>query len=185
MRNILSVLALASSVSCASSGSAPDPGLPGPSDRVVFVDEAGTTLRTSVPPSAKAAVAAAPGRVFDATRAAYADLGIPVASADPGTGQVTSGEFWKMHTLGKTSLSAYLDCGRAATGAIAEIYRVYLVVSSLVRPDGSGAQLETAVSAYARNIEGTSGNRVACGSTGELEERIRRAVAQKVGVEPR
>ena len=100
-------------------------------------------------------------------------------------GQVTSGEFWKMHTLGKTSLSAYPDCGRAATGAIAEIYRVYLVESSLVRPDGSGAQLETAVSAYARNIEGTSGTRVACGSTGQLEQRIRRAVTQKVGATPR
>ena len=39
------------------------------------------------------------------------------AAAGP-AGQVTSGEFWKMHTLGKTSLSAYPDCGRAATGAI-------------------------------------------------------------------
>jgi len=176
-----SLLMLVGGASCATTGSAPG-STPAPqSDRVVLVDDAGTTYRTSVAPNAKAAVAAAPDRAFAATRTAFEELGIPVASADPNTGQVSSGDFWKMRTLGKTSLSAYLECGRAATGPIAELYRVYLNVSSVVRADGKGgSQLETSVTASARNIEGTSSNRVACGATGQLEERIRQAVVRKL-----
>jgi hypothetical protein len=51
----------------------------------------------------------------------------------------------------------------------------------VVRPDGSGAsELETAVSASAQNMEGTASDRIACGTTGRLEERIRQGVLRKV-----
>jgi hypothetical protein len=53
---------------------------------------------------------------------------------------------------------------------------------SIVRPDGKGAsELETAFSAQAQNMEGTSSDRIACGSTGKLEERIRKTVLVKLG----
>jgi hypothetical protein len=71
-------------------------------------------------------------------------------------------------------------------GPIADNYRVYMTVTSVVRPNGKGgSELETAFTAYARNMEGTSGDRVACGTTGQLEERIRRDVVGKVAATSR
>ena len=53
---------------------------------------------------------------------------------------------------------------------------------SMVRPDGKGgSELETAFSAQAQNMEGSSGDRISCGSTGRLEERIRKGVLLKIG----
>jgi hypothetical protein len=186
VRHIVLSVALFGSLSCATAGSHPGPGVAAPSDRVVLVDDAGQTYRTSVAPNAKASIAAPATRAFDATRAAFEALGIPVASADPAAGQVTSGNFWKMRSLGKTPLSVYLECGRTATGAISEMYRVYLTVTSVVRPDGqASSQLETSVTAYARNIEGTSSAQVACGTTGRLEEQLRQDVTRRVTAAPR
>jgi hypothetical protein len=55
-------------------------------------------------------------------------------------------------------------------------------VLSAVRADNKGgSELETAFTAYARNIDGSASERIACGSTGQLEERIRLGIARKVG----
>jgi hypothetical protein len=87
--------------------------------------------------------------------------------------------------LGNESMSAYLNCGESFTGPVANNYRIYISLMSIVRPDGKGAsELETAFSAQAQNMEGTSGDRIACGSTGRLEERIRKSVLLKVGSVP-
>jgi hypothetical protein len=52
---------------------------------------------------------------------------------------------------------------------------------SVVRPDGSGAsELETAFSAQAQKMDGASSDRIACGTTGRLEERIQKGVLAKV-----
>jgi hypothetical protein len=179
-------VALVVGASCARPAPLPGPTIASPSDRVVLVGDDGTTYRTTVAPNAKFSVEAAPDRVLAATRAAYDDLGIPIAVADPTTGQVTSNTFSKTSALGKTAISTYLECGRAMIGPIADNYRVYMTVTSVVRPNGKGgSELETAFTAYARNMEGTSGDRVACGTTGQLEERIRRDVVGKVAATSR
>ena len=53
-----------------------------------------------------------------------------------------------------------------------------------LRLDDELSELETAFSAQAQNMEGSSGDRIACGSTGRLEERIRKTVLLKVGAVP-
>jgi hypothetical protein len=54
---------------------------------------------------------------------------------------------------------------------------------SVVRPDGKGgSELETAFTSSAQNMEGSSSDRISCGTTGRLEERIRKGVFLKLGV---
>jgi hypothetical protein len=182
MRTLLPVTTLVlATASCASSGSSPGTDIATPSQRVVATDNQGT-YRTTVAPNAKVPVPAAAGRVFDAVRAVYDELGIPVAVSDAATGQVGNTNFFKTRKLGTEALSTYVNCGDSfGAGTAADTYRVYLSILSMVHPDGSGAsQLETSVMASAQNMEGTASDRITCGTTGRLEERIRQAVLRKV-----
>ena len=170
----------ASSASCASSGSQ-GPGVALPSERTVAVDDQ-QVYRTTVLANAKAPIAAAPSRAFEALKAVYEELGIPAGTHDPTTGRIGNTDFWKQRRLGSEAMSAYLNCGESFTGPVANNYRIYMSLISVIRPDGKGAsELETAFSAQAQNMEGSSGDRIACGSTGRLEERIRKSLLLKVG----
>ena len=180
MRRFMFLLMFAGTTSCASSGSS-KPGIATPTERIVAVDNHGV-YRTNVAPNAKAPIPVAPGRAFDALKAVYAELGVPPATSDPATGQVGNPNFWKTRRLGKEAISTYLNCGDTFNGAAADNYRVYISLISMVRPDGrGGSELETAFSALAQNMEGTAGDRVACGTTGRLEEQIRRSLLLKAG----
>ena len=179
MRRVCLVLSMAGTASCAAASRGPDVSLP--TERTVAVDD-NNVYRTTVLPNSKAPVPAAPSRVFEAVKAVYEELGIPPGTHDPSTGRVGNTDFWKSRRLGNEALSNYLNCGESFTGPAANNYRIYISLISLVRPDGKGAsELETAFSAQAQNMEGTSGDRIACGSTGRLEERIRKSVLLKVG----
>jgi hypothetical protein len=151
----------------------------------VAVDDR-AVYRTTVLPNAKAPVPAPPNRVFDATKLVYAELGVPEGTHDPATGRIGNTDFWKQRRLGNEPLSSYLNCGDSFTGPLANTYRIYISLLSQVRPDGKGgSELETAFHAQAQNMEGSSGDRIACGSTGRLEERIRKTVLLKVGEIPK
>jgi hypothetical protein len=152
-----------------------------PTERTVAVDD-NNVYRTTVLANAKAPIPAAPSRAFEALKAVYDELGIPPGTHDPATGRFGNTDFWKQRRLGNEAMSAYLNCGESFTGPVANNYRIYISLLSVIRPDGKGAsELETAFSAQAQNMEGSSGDRIACGSTGRLEERIRKAVLLKVG----
>jgi hypothetical protein len=181
MQRVVILLALASTASCASSGSKPESSIAMPSERIVAVDNQGV-LRTTVAPNAKAPVPGAPDRVFRALQAAYEELGIPIVTRDAAAGRIGNVDFWKSRTLGNVALSTYLHCGESFTGSAADNYRVYISLVSVVRSDGAGgSELETAFAATAQNMEGTSATRVACGTTGRLEDRIRKSVLLKLG----
>jgi hypothetical protein len=138
--------------------------------------------RTTVLPNSKVPIPMPPGRVFEAVKAVYEELGVPPGTHDPATGRFGNTDFWKQRRMGNESLSTFLDCGEGLTGPVATNYRIYMSLQSVVRPDGKGgSELETAFSAQAQNMEGSSGDRIACGSTGRLEERIRRGVLLKLG----
>jgi hypothetical protein len=174
------LIALVGTLSCASSGSSPRTGLETPSERVIAADNQGA-YRTTVTPNAKVTVPAPPSRVFEALAAVYKDFDIPIAMNDPATGRVGNPDFWKSRKLGGQSISSYLNCGDSITGAAADNYRVYISLLSAVRPDGSGgSEIETAFTATARNMEGTTADRIACGTTGRLEERIYQSVLAKL-----
>lgn len=181
MRRLPFLVAVVITAACASSGSSPNTELPSPSDRIIASDNQGV-MRTTVAPNAKVRIPAAPSRVLPALRAVFADLAIPVTTDDPSSGRVGNANFWKSRKLGDEPISTYLNCGAAITGLAADTYRVYISLLTAVRPDGSGgSELEIALVAQAQNMEGTTADRVACGTTGRLEERIQKMVLQKLG----
>lgn len=180
MRSVMSVVVLALATSCATSGSSPDSGIAPPTERVVAADTHGA-YRTTVPPNAKAHLAVSPSRAFGALKSVYEELGVPPAIDDPTTGQFGNTDFWKTRKLGTESISFYLNCGDSIMGPAADTYRIYISLVSQVRPDGKGeTNLETSLVAQARNMEGTTSDRVACGTTGRLEEHIRQRLIEKL-----
>lgn len=179
MRPYTVLLILAGSASCASSGSSPESGIATPTERIVAADNQGV-IRTTIAPNAKVAIPFPPGQAFAALKAAYDELGVPVTTNDQASGRVGNTEFWKTRKLGSEPISTYLNCGESLTGTIADNYRVYISVMSAVRPDGKGgSELETALSAYAKNMEGTAGDKIPCGTTGRFEDRLQKSVLQK------
>lgn len=173
------LILLAGTASCSS---APGPDVSLPSQRTVAVDDS-KVYRTTVAANAKSPVPAAPSRTFEAVKAVYEELGIPAGTHDPATGRFGNVDFYKSRRLANEPMSSFLNCGESFTGSVANNYRIYMSLLSMVRPDGKGgSELETAFSAQAQNMEGSSGDRISCGSTGKIEERIRRGVLLKVGV---
>lgn len=171
-------LLLVATTACASSPASL--ATPAPRDRTVAVDDR-NIYRTTVLANAKAEVPASPSRTFDAVKAVYAELGIPAGTNDPATGRFGNLDFWKSRQLAGQSMSTYLNCGDSFTGPAADNYRIYISLLSTVRSDGKGAsELETAFHAQAQNMEGTSSDRIPCGSTGRLEERIRKGVLLRI-----
>jgi hypothetical protein len=180
MRRFFLAPLLAGAAACASSQSPSSGTLAAPSERMVAVDDQ-NIYRTTVLPNTKAPIPAPPGRVFEAVKAVYEELEIPPGTYDPTTGRLGNSDFWKQRRLGGQPMSTYLSCGESFTGPAANNYRIYISLNSKVHPDGQASQLETAFHAQAQNMEGTSADRIPCGSTGRLEERIRKAVLLKVG----
>jgi hypothetical protein len=179
MHRSCAVFLVAATAACASSGGSTSVALP--TERTVAVDDR-AVYRTTVLPNTKFAVPAAPSRVFEAIKAVYEELGVPPGTHDPSTGRVGNADFWKQRRFANEALSTFLNCGDSFTGPVANNYRVYMSLMSVVRPDGKGgSELETAFTAQAQNMEGTAGDRIACGTSGRLEERIRKSVLLKVG----
>ena len=179
MRLPMVLLGLAGTAACASSGTSGS-GLPTPSDRIVATDNHGT-YRTTQAPNEKVAIPVAPSRAFEAVKAVYGELGIPLGVNEPATGRVGNADFWRTRKLGNEPISTYLSCGDSFAGAAADNYRIYISVISQVHPDGKGeTDLETSFTAQARNMEGTTSDRVACGTTGRLEELIRQRLIEKL-----
>jgi len=180
MRPVLFLVVVVSTASCASSGASSGSEMPSPSERIVASDNQ-TTYRTTVAPNAKVPIPVAPSRAFVAVKAVYNELGVPLAMDEPATGRIGNTNFFRTRKFANEAISTYLNCGNSITGSAADNYRVYISLVSVVRPDGQGAsELETAFTAQAQNMEGTAGDRIACGTTGRLEERIRKGVLQKV-----
>lgn len=172
-------LLVAATTACASSGGSTSVALP--TERTVAVDD-NNVYRTTVLPNTKFPVPVAPNRVFDAVKAVYEELGVPPGTNDPATGRFGNVDFWKQRRFGNEALSSYLNCGDSFTGPVANNYRIFMSLLSVVRPDGKGgSEVETAFTAQAQNMEGSSSDRIACGTSGRLEERIRKGILIKVG----
>ena len=180
MYRACAALLVAGTMACASSGGPPSVAMP--TERTVAVDD-NNVYRTTVLPNAKVAIPLAPNRVFDAVKAVYEELGVPPGTHDPATGRFGNLDFWKQRRFGNEPLSTYIHCAEGFTGPVANSYRIYMSLISVVRPDGKGgSEMETAFTAAAQNMEGSSSDRISCGTTGRLEERIRKGVLLKLGV---
>ena len=82
-----------------------------------------------------------------------------------------------------SAISKFLNCGDTFSGPAADNHRVYMSLVTTVRPDAAtkGSEMEISFSAQSQNMEGTSSDRLTCGSTGLLEEQMRQTVAKKLG----
>lgn len=180
MRAAAAVLVLAINA-CASSGPKTDSGISRPTERIVASDRQGM-IRTSETANARAAIAASPSRVTTVIKSVFDELGIPGATVDAASGRISAPTFTKTRKFGNENLSMYFNCGDSLNGNIANTYRLYISVTSAVRPDGKGGtELETVVSGAAADMGGSSSGRIPCGSTGHLEELIENGVRQKAG----
>src|SRR5688572_20974561 len=113
-RSSLAILMVAVA-GCASSSRSPDVALP--TERTVAVDDQ-NVYRTTVTANAKAPIAAAPDRAFQALKTVYEELGIPAGTHDPATGRFGNTDFWKSRRLANEALSSFINCGESFTGPV-------------------------------------------------------------------
>lgn len=124
----------------------------------------------------------APARdVWEATKAAYEELGIEVTYSRPGS-HVGNRQFKVRRRLADSRLSRYLRCGVDVSGRpMADSYTVtFNVVSEIVSTTDLQSRMLTTLSATALKPGGTSTDPVACVSKGLLEEKIADLVAESI-----
>jgi hypothetical protein len=160
---------------CASATTTP----PSTVDRVIVQSDAGTVRANEALPKVATTVKSAPSVVLPILRDTYSELGIDVKVFDPATGAVGNRYFVKSYRLGDTALSKYLDCGGTITGPAADNYKITMSVLSVVRPNGTGSQIETLVSARADDAAG--GSSLSCSTIGTLEAHLYRVLVRRLG----
>lgn len=176
--SFIAISAVAVVAACASSGASADPGPP--SDRILAVDKSGI-YRTTDAPAASFVSPVDANRTLRALADVYTALGIELTLIDPPNGRIGNPRFAKRRELNGQAISTYLNCGRNMTGDRADNDRVTWSVVSTAKADGAGGtRVVTAVTADAQPMDGTSGDHTACGTTGRLEELIRKDVLLRV-----
>jgi hypothetical protein len=125
-------------------------------------------------------VAASSDRVWEVLPGIYQELGLAVGTRDPQARALGNRQLVFPRTPGGERLSRALRCGEGATGRpIADDARVSGSILTFVHPQADGSSLvETQISAVARG-HGAGPAQTACTSTGRLEQRIARMVAER------
>lgn len=111
-------------------------------------------------------------RVMSALREAFVELGVQ-PDVDLAKGYVGKLDLKATRRFAKERLSSLLDCGVRDKGPNADFYRVHMALAGMVKPGANGkTSLRIAFAAGAQD-SGPLGDPVACGSSGQLEERVR------------
>lgn len=118
------------------------------------------------------AIAATPEVAWLALQTAYEELGIPVKEMNEDRRILGNPDFVLSRRLNGTRLSNYLDCGQGPSGNHADTHRIEMQLRSSIIAVEGGIQVNTYVDAIARNMDGTSNNRVRCASRFRLEQEI-------------
>jgi hypothetical protein len=158
---------------CATAPASP----PSQTDRIIVTTE--YRIIKTEGTSTSVLVKASPAKVLAALTSVYSDLGIEVKLYDPGSGQVGNRNFSRTHRLAGEPISKFLGCGMMVFGEAADTYRVTMSVVSQVTPRDGGSNLETWLTAAARDL-GTSTGDVSCVSRGTLETRVNQLVLQRI-----
>lgn len=151
---------------------------PAQTDRIVVTTENRVLEASEGTPSKNVTVQASRDQVLDALRRVYSELGIEVGLYDPGIGQVGNRNFAKTGRLAGEPISRFLGCGMMVSGEAADNYRVTMSVISQVTATEAGVNLETWLTAAARDL-GTSSANVSCASKGTLETRINQLARER------
>ncbi len=121
--------------------------------------------------------------VWSALKSSLADLDIPIQEEDLVKHDLAARRFKRVHTWGKKALSSLFGCGSGLTGPNADSYHIFISYVISVRREGtSGTKIVTYMDADAVNVPEGKSDRVACESTGAMEEAIRQKLASKLGV---
>jgi hypothetical protein len=106
-------------------------------------------------------------------------LKIPVAYADSIRGVIHHSGFVVRSRLAAKAISSSFRCGMGLSGDYADTWRVSIAYAVFVKPDSDNSRLGVALVAGANDVEGVSKPAVQCGTTGNLEQTIQKAVALK------
>ena len=157
-------------------------GTPAPNNNpVVLVDEYGRTYRSSQS-GTEASFEAPLDSVWNAVMAAYSALEMEATTVDKPGGTIARNRLVARRMFNGTRLSKFFNCGDdMVSGPNADNGEVTASVVSRLLPTGDGTTVSTMVTANIRLYTGASGNPIRCGSTGELEERLRKAIATQLG----
>lgn len=160
------------------------PSVRRPADTPASVTHTGTGTEVRVQADVEALdqiLDAPPAQVWAAVQAVYGDVGIDVTERDPAARSLGNPRILVGGRFLDRPMAHFLNCGQGATGLHANVWRVEMSVRSVVSPSGEGkAKLGTLVEAIARNMEGTSNNRVPCTSYHRLEAEILSRVKERL-----
>jgi hypothetical protein len=164
---------IAATTACSASGTASSVArASGPAQRPVGTIDGANIVITAASTPDVSTLAAPMAQSWNALRAAYDSLGIPVTSQDPQR-RIIGNEAWKVRQrIARTPLSRFLDCGSSQIGPNADSYDVVLFVQSQLLPaDAGSTKLSTIVEAQARPATyNQAWSR--CSTKGALETRI-------------
>lgn len=119
---------------------------------------------------------------FRALVETYETLGLSAEMLNLEERLVGNAQLRLRRSLDGVRLSRYFDCGRSATGAMADSYQLTLDVRSQVAHDGvDRSRLVTWIRARAISPGQAADMSLACASTGGLEGRIAAAVRARLG----
>ena len=118
-------------------------------------------------------------RTWGVLEQAYRDLGITVEARDPAAHTLGNANVRPRGGIGGRRVSEYLDCGNTNLGApAADLYSVRMSVQSHLVAQGDSSRVETEVTAFARDMNGSSSTPVHCNSRGRLESALNFAILQ-------
>lgn len=181
MRRVLpvfSLVVLANGCAGASgTSSTPSPN----TNPVVLIDENGRTYRSTQ--SGTVANFEAPiDSVWNAVLAAYSELEMEANTVDKTGRTIGRNRLVTRRSFNGSRLSTFFNCGDdIVSGPNANNGEITANVVSHLEASGSFTSVATMVTANIRLYSGTSGGPIRCGSTGELEERLRRTIAKQLG----
>jgi hypothetical protein len=171
----ISIGLMLAAVACATAPAPP----PSATDRTVVTTLDRVIKDQSGIPSNNVLVKAAKAEVMAALKSVYSDLGIEVKHFDPISGQVGNRNFSKTGSLAGERISNFLSCGMMILGEAADNYRVTISAISQVTAGDGGSNVETWLTASARDL-GTSSDNVSCATKGTLENKINQLVQERI-----
>ena len=147
---------------------------------VVMIDEGGRVMRSSQLGTV-ANFEAPVDSLWNAVLAAYSDLAMEANTVDRAALTIGRNRLLIRRTFNQVRSSRFFSCGDdLVSGPNADNGEITANVVSQLEERGSDSAIATTVTATIRLYTGTSGGPIRCGSTGEIEERLRKAIEKRL-----
>lgn len=121
----------------------------------------------------------APAAVLAAVRQAFLDYSIPITLDLPAARKMGNTDFYRSTRFMGRPMTELVSCGSGITGPNAATFRIYMSLEVTVNPDPKGGSTAgVRFQATARDVvNGTSNDRLPCGSTGRIEGLLMERIA--------